>query len=302
MFKKYLVKAINNPRRAITFIKGKFYSFFVKKYFSSSKQNRSDSDDGLYVRSINSFLISQKKFNNFKNDPFYQSILEHASKKDGKKYLDIVLNQSPEIIESNLELFLQNDEIGNPVTYSYESYGKISPSTLRYIKVASDIKTLFGESIGRKIVEIGGGYGGQALILDSLFNFQSIKIFDLHIVCNLITKYLEHFTLRNSYSVSSLNEASQEEYDLAISNYAFSELPRNIQLKYIEKVLQNSKRGYLTMNSGRTGDHAEKGKINPNRLRLNELEKLLPDFEVFDEVPLTSEHNYLIVWGHNNSL
>ena len=52
MFKKYLVKAINNPRRAITFIKGKFYSFFVKKYFSSSKQNRSDSDDGLYVRSI----------------------------------------------------------------------------------------------------------------------------------------------------------------------------------------------------------------------------------------------------------
>jgi hypothetical protein len=81
-----------------------------------------------------------------------------------------------------------------------------------------------------------------------------------------------------------------------ISNYAFSELPADLQKKYIEKVLVNSARGYLIMNSGKDGG------ITKDRLTLAELEKLLPKFEIFDEKPLSAPQNYVIVWGHTGSI
>ena len=38
--------------------------------------------------------------------------------------------------------------------------------------------------------------------------------------------------------------------DLLINNYAFSELPKNLQIKYLEEVISKSTHGYMTMNSG----------------------------------------------------
>lgn len=294
-----LKKAVKDPSRAKSVLLAKIYSLFTRKQFSGSKRNRSDSDDGLYLASIQKILRSDRSFINFKKDPVYQSILEHTPKKAGQKYLDIILQQAPDILDNSLELCLQNDEVGNSTTHSYGEYGEISPSTLYYMKVASDLKVLFGDDIGKNIAEIGCGYGGQALILDSIFNLDKITLFDLALVNQLIFKYLECFTLRGSCKVSSLNEITPQTYSLVVSNYAFSELPKAIQIKYIEKVLSNSERGYLIMNSGR-GNHTGEGE--GNRLTLSELEALLPKFELFDEKPLTSPHNYVIAWGHNGSL
>lgn len=294
-----LIKAVKDPARAKSVFLAKFYSLFTRKQFSGSQKNRSDSDDGLYLSSIQKFLRSPRAFDNFKQDPFYQSILEHTTKKVGADCLKIIYQQTPEIFKNRLDLLLQNDEIGNPTKYNYGSIGEVSPSTLNYIKVASDLKILFGEEIGRNIAEIGCGYGGQALILDSIFKFNKITLFDLPLVNELISKYLESFTLSGSYKVSSLNQTVPQSYDLVVSNFAFSELPKAIQIKYIEKVILNSSKGYLTMNTGR-GNHMGTGE--DNRLKLNELETLLPKFEVFDENPLTSPHNYIIAWGHNGSL
>ena len=299
-YKNKIKKALNNPKRAKTYLFGKLSSFIVAKEFSSSKQNRSDSEDGLYVRSINKFLNSQKSFRNFKQDPFYQNVLEHATKEGGQNYLKIILDQAPSFLHDYLDEIKQNDELGNPTKFTYDLVGSISPTTLHYVKIASDLKILFGNNFGKNIAEIGVGYGGQALILDTLFNINKITLFDLFPVTKLVSKYLEHFVFKGSFEVSSLNQAEKKDFDLVISNYAFSEVPKNVQLKYIEKVLANSKRGYLIMNSGGESDHFVKG-LNKNRLRLSELEALLPKFEIKDENPLTSPHNYLIVWGHDTN-
>ncbi len=84
-----------------------------------------------------------------------------------------------------------------------------------------------------------------------------------------------------------------QDYDLVISNYAFSELPEPVERTYIDKVLSRSKRGYLTMNSG-LSDHAGR---ESEKLTLDELKNLLPPFEIFEEKPY-AKHNYIIVWGH----
>ena len=47
------------------------------------------------------------------------------------------------------------------------------------------------------------------------------------------------------------------------------------------------------MNSGLGNDRST------GKLKLNELKKLLPEFRVIEEEPLTSDQNYIIVWGHS---
>ena len=99
--------------------------------------------------------------------------------------------------------------------------------------------------------------------------------------------------MNNSYSFSSLNEFKKGfKFDLVISNYAFSELPKNLQLKYIEKVVGNSKNGYMTMNSG-----ASESVLQGDYLSINELKNKIKNLKIIDEIPKTKSGNYIIVWG-----
>jgi putative sugar O-methyltransferase len=255
------------------------------------EKNQSDSDREYYLSAVKRALDSSNGFANFKRDPDYQRVLEHVTRSQGRDYLQIVKNERPEFLDK--QQWKKNDKIGNPIKYKYDDVGYVSPTTLRYLKVASDLYTYFGEDIGKNIAEIGGGYGGQALILDTLHNFREYRIFDIPEVNELIAKYLESYLLNGSYSVTTLNNSTKQDYDLVISNYAFSELPSDIQRMYINKILANSDRGYLTMNSGKGGKRSE------GKLSVEELENLLPQFEIHEEIPKTAEHNYIIVWDNS---
>lgn len=285
-------KTINNPLIVSYQACQKIKNIATKKEYVSVLNNRSDSDDGLYLKSVINATKSYEFFKNFKRDLNYTEILEHVSKQHGQAYLDIIQKNSPELLEY-ISSFKENDIIGNPKVFDYPGIGKISPTTLRYIKVSSDLRHLFGDHLGDSIIEIGGGYGGQALILDKCFKIKLYELLDLPPVLKLISKYLECHILNCAYRVSTLNQKTCENvYDLVISNYAFSELPKHLQLKYIEKVLCRCKRGYLTMNSGRTASSSD------GKMTLDQLKELLPAFEILEETPLTNEANYIIVWGH----
>lgn len=239
-------------------------------------------------------LKSQKAFDNFKRSYAYRDILEHVSEKQGRAYLEILEKRNDSILSLGLSTVLKSDEIGNPIKFRYSGYeNPLSPTTLRYLKVASDLQILFGSSLG-EVAEIGCGYGGQTLVNDQLLDVISARLFDLPFVCELIDRYLNAHLLEGAYGSTVINKEQRRSYDLVISNYAFSELPKNLQLAYIDKVLANSKRGYCTMNSG-LGNSRSSGKLS-----LDELNELLPEFRVLEEEPLTSDQNYIIVWGHSN--
>ena len=80
----------------------------------------------------------------------------------------IALDQTPSFV-SLLDRFRENDRYGKPETCSYGEHGLFSPTTLRYIKVASDISQLFGSLDGLRIIEIGSGYGGQCFVATTAF-------------------------------------------------------------------------------------------------------------------------------------
>ena len=292
-FPQKIVKGLKRPGSAMNFLKWRFSQNFGSKEFVAEEHNRSESEGGPYVAFVQRAVQHYNVFRSFKRHPSYRTVLEHVNAGEGAKYLDVIKSQSPQIL-NRVEKFKENDLIGNPITHSYPQIGNISPTTLRYMKVASDLQKYFGDDLGKKIVEIGVGYGGQLLVNDRLFNISEYHLYDLPPVLNLASKYLESFILDCSYKISTLNQSSGDEvFDLVISNYAFSELPSHLQRSYIKKIISKASKGYLTMNSG-MGSSRHTGK----RLSVNELRELLPPFEIIDEIPKTSPDNYIIIWGH----
>lgn len=292
-----LKKVIKNPGLAKGILARKAKKIVLPKKYVGDINNRSESDTGHYVSFVEKACNNYKLFANFKRNSIYNDILEHVSYETGLKYLKIILNQSPDFISTNLmNSFKINDSIGNPRMYSYDGVGRISPSTLRYIKIASDIKNYFGDLNGKKIAEIGVGYGGQFLILDQLYKMR-YTLFDLDPVLNLTSKYLECHILNSTYKTTTLNRRSDDfDCDLIISNYAFSELPSQLQLAYLENIISKAKMGYMIMNSGMSDSV-----FKINKLNIEAITKHIQGLEILEEQPYIMPGTYLLVWGRNIS-
>jgi putative sugar O-methyltransferase len=242
-------------------------------------------------------------FENFRSSPAAKSVVEAVSFKAGKQYLQQIVSQNPEFT-GYFDKFRTSEDVGNPETYGYRYKWfseKIffSPTTLRYIKILSNLKNFFGSLDGMRIVEIGVGYGGQCKIISDLYKFESYTLVDLPSCLPLAKKYLDHFKVNNVIcsTLDDLDEKSK--YDLVISNYAFSEITRSLQDTYIDKVTRKSLRGYMLCNLLSHGT-----KINS--YSEEELIDLLNEANVtvFKKKPylpkLDTQYNIsLLVWGIN---
>ena len=111
------------------------------KTFVGAEYIRSDTDDGLYIRAVENANHNFEAFLNFKRNEDYRFVLEHVSYEQGREYLEILRSEAPDFVEG-VNRFLVNDIVGNPIRFFYEGAGLVSPTTLRYLKVASDLRQL----------------------------------------------------------------------------------------------------------------------------------------------------------------
>jgi hypothetical protein len=179
------------------------------------------------------------------------------------------------------------NHIGSPPKFTYPTLGRFSPTLLRYVKVFSDLELLFGPLRGLSYIEIGAGFGGQAAILDFLGEVKRIQLYDLHPVLELAEKFMRtaNVAAQTAFRDGTDVEAA-EPADFVVSNYAFSELTRSLQLTYLEKVISKVPMGYITWNS-----------LSPDGLQPDELLERIPSSKIFEEQPLTHRDNVIIVWG-----
>ena len=182
----------------------------------------------------------------FKQDPRYTAILEHVPPEHGEEYAHTI--QAYELDGEMIEEFKENDEIGGANIVEYdEPFGRISPSTLRYIQNALDISYFFGEGELNKIVEIGGGYGGLCKTISCLCDFGEYHIYDIEPASKLQQKYLKEFKIE---IIPHNVPEKLEDIDLVISNYAYSELNEELQDLYYNNVIKNAKKVYMILNRG----------------------------------------------------
>ena len=270
----------------------------IKRAWSLQKTTISFPEVRSSISGIGSYLaictLAQKRddvYQKFKSCKEYTEILEHVSRELGHKYLGIL--EEDEWILSHLSQLLESD-IGSPQRYTYPGLGRIAPSYLRYAKVAGDLYSLFGSLDGFNIAEIGVGYGGQCVTLGKLFDMNNYELFDLEPALGLANKYIQNTRLNISIGNHAAPIKLPNKCDLLISNYAFSELVRNLQDDYFTKIIQSSMRGYVIYNH-----------ISPPEFRsltAKEFASKIPGAEIFREIPITHPENVLVVWGHHKTL
>lgn len=146
-----------------------------------------------------------------------------------------------------LDAFRLNDTLGDPILNDYPGLGRFNGFTLRYIKVLGDLEQLFGSLDGMRILEVGGGYGGQCAIIARRFAFQRYTIVDLPEALQVSGRYLRTLGIDN-VALQPDFPPDGELFDLLISNYALSELDEPLRAAYYDRVMPRAGRGYILSN------------------------------------------------------
>lgn len=193
-------------------------------------------------------------FTKFRSSVQYGTILEHVPYDLSDRYLKNTFVNNRFLVDQIEKFTSANDKVGSPKIHTYEiaNYKKFqaSATTLRYVKVLSDLITLFGSLKGLNIVEIGAGYGGLATVIKAQFPYNMYYNVDLSAPGALAKKYTSSRGIDNFISLTpeQLNELEDVKIDLLISNYAFSECNRETREIYINKILSKATMGYITHN------------------------------------------------------
>jgi putative sugar O-methyltransferase len=274
-------------------VRNRIRRFVARKSVFNSADGLSDSQASFYVEQVRKLLGDEALLSNFRRKYDYREILEHVSFSLGKQYLDLIKHSMPNSYNQLLLENLRNDSFGNPYRYKYSEKLCISPTTLRYIYTAIDIERTIGLGRNESVVEIGVGYGGQAAVLESLYKVSNYDAFDLPEVISLANVYLKKINSRIRFDSRDIHRTQDKVWDIAISNYAFSELNKDLQIRYLDSILSRTSRGYMIMNSGRLN---ASGRSN-SKLSVNEIAEFLPTIRIKEENPLTGPDNYVIYWG-----
>ena len=235
-------------------------------------------------------VMNDSVFETFKSDWAYNLILEHLSADEGRHHIDSIAVNNPDLLKEARVYIKANDSVGAPRVSSYEEYGigEASPSTLRYIKVLSDLMMLYGDLSGMNIVEIGSGYGGLALVISKKFKFSKYYNVDLLEPARLAEKYCKFHDIDNFLSITPdelYKLKGADTIDLVISNYAFSECNEETQDVYIEKILSKAERGYLIHNSSEA-----------RRQRTKSIIENYDNFQVFGR-DFSKKQHPIFTWG-----
>jgi hypothetical protein len=265
------------------------------KWLKSKRQHEvgsgiSSITDGMvsYKAACDAAVDDDRAFDRFRRDPEITAIIETMDGDTGAECLQIAVTTNPDIV-SAFSRFRTSENYGDPVVHPMGEYGEFAGTTARYIYYLTEMIELFGSLDGMNIVEIGGGYGGQCKIIHDYFQPGGYTIVDLQPALGLATKYLGKFGYENVEFRTSDELSEDLKFDLAISNYAFTECTEDIQNHYLDRILKKSSRGYLACNF-----------LQKNLgFRRYSKKRLLAEIPTSEERPHIPEYpgNWIWVWG-----
>jgi len=260
---------------------------------SSRQSNRSLlSENEAYLEYCKEATEKEELFVAFKRNPIYNLFHEGMNFEEGQEHLRIAFLQTPELFDSHiLEKIRRLDCIGCPRVHNYGFVGPFSPSTLHYLKIASDLKLRFGEIKHMSVIEINGGSGGLCKTLHDIFDIDRYTIIDTEESSGLTKKHLKMQGLSHVQCITP-SEMKLLKCDLLISIGGMTEASKSLQKRYIKHLLPGAERGYLVC-------HFFPRHFGLKGLKKRELiERIRQTFpiEIHPENPPTGKENCVITW------
>ncbi|MFA6501899.1 MAG: putative sugar O-methyltransferase [Parachlamydiales bacterium] len=224
-----------------------------------------------------------KDLTDFKRNIKYIGVVGNDTRnhKTALAFYKYIEQHYPELLK--IKSFLQNDTIGNPIVHEIVHDYTVSAGTLRFIKVIGDIfidvKTNWNIPYAKNIVEIGAGYGGQALLIMNYLNDINYTCIDIPEASQLQKNYLNQFVLQKPVNFQTTENVIEAGYDLVISDYCLSELDISGVDFYYNIIIKHSNYCYFTIN-----------KASPVRTYLLTVLSDLFNIIIEPEMPETSKH------------
>ena len=200
---------------------------------------------------------------NFKRDKDLVDITEHVGDlqiQHGKDMLREIEKMNMLDHDTLVRFIQMNDFVGNPYLCNISpKMADCSPNSIKYIYHGLLIvkKIIENQLQNITFVEIGGGYGGQCIILQHLCKFFNIKIkkyvlIDLDNVVNFQKKYISAYELQHICDFVSYEEMYAYNFEpnsFLFSSYSLSELTDFIRLEYYNLVLPFCSKGIVIWNN-----------------------------------------------------
>jgi hypothetical protein len=241
-------------------------------------------------------MLATNDLRTFKSHPNYVYMLEHCTYSQGVGYIECIEKYFPDIeLDAIISYLKKNDTVGSPQQFQFTIRGitgSCSPTSLRYVFQSLHILKHFKETGAKKIVEVGCGYGGLFLAIDHFSKHLGIPIehyymVDFPVVCKLIDRYLSwnqptdfpdktHIP-HSFYACNHFGENLPDKDLFLISNYCFTEIGKELMLKYKQHLLPKVSHGYVIYQT-----------IN---IPLNELDEFFQATHVEVEYPQTCSPN-----------
>ncbi|NGX46214.1 MAG: hypothetical protein K940chlam2_01400 [Chlamydiae bacterium] len=240
----------------------------------------------------------EAQFAQFKSHPIYTLFFENVTQEEGEKMITRINAKAPELLTPKLlEKYRTTDQIGGPAVFPFEKIGSFSPATLRYLKIAADLQNEFGSLDGLHIIEIGGGHGSLCKLIHDIAMPASYTLVNNADTLALAKRTLEAHGLKSIHHIAP-EELKKGHWDLAISDYGFTESSSQLQQRYLAHVFNQTERGYLTCNF--FAKHYRVRCWNKETL-LKKLRRQKPSLTNRDEESATGPENLIAIGGTRHS-
>lgn len=186
-------------------------------------------------------------FASFRIESGVREIIEGIPDAAGADYHAKLRQHNSELLTGRWAEILENDRVGSP-RLMYVSEGAVAPTTMRYAWNVCDMETRGVALDGADVVEVGGGYGGLCRMIHAFHKPRSYSIVDLPEALALAKRYLDCYGISfEAVPDNSLPDVAL--IDTFISNYALTELTRDVQDVYVDRLMSRAPHGYVTYNS-----------------------------------------------------
>lgn len=190
---------------------------------------------------------------NFRRIHAVRQVVETLGPVDGRHFARWIRdNASSHLTDKRVAAI---DAWGDPIRWPAACLGTpraFSPTTLRFLAHALWLKKEGFVKEGGTVVEIGVGFGGLAAMNAIVSNATTIMI-DLPPVAKAAMLQMRELGLGN---FASNDQSKATAGDVCfISNYAFTELSREMQDAYVDEFIRHADRGVILSNASVFADH-----------------------------------------------